>query len=49
MSGTALTEFGMFPSGTTSTGSLWNREGFAGVNFDGTTELQVQITYKYIL
>ena len=49
MSGTAMTEFGMFPSGTTSTGSLWNREGFAGVNFDGTTELQVQITYKYIL
>jgi hypothetical protein len=41
---TNITEFGLFPSGPTATGSLWVREGFNGINFDGTAELQIQIT-----
>ena len=46
MSGTLLTEFGMFTEGTTVTGSLWSKDGFAPVTFDGTNELQVQLTYE---
>jgi len=44
MSGLSLTEFGMFTYLTG--GSLWNREGFTAVSFDGTNELQVQLTYQ---
>ena len=44
MSGLGLTEFGMFTLATG--GSLWNREGFSAVTFDGTNELQVQLIYK---
>ena len=44
MSGLNLTEFGMFTYLTG--GSLWNREGFTAVSFDGTNELQVQLTYQ---
>ena len=39
MSGLSLTEFGLFQSGASSTGSLWAREAFAGITFDGTNEL----------
>jgi len=46
MSGTQLREFGAFSTGTANTGSLWNREGFAAVNFDGTNELEVEISYE---
>ncbi len=46
ISGLVLTEFGMFTSGAAETGSLWNREGFSSVTFDGTNELQVQLTYE---
>lgn len=42
ISGTLLTEFGIKVSG----GDVWNREGFASVEFDGTNELQIQITYE---
>ena len=41
MSGIALTEFGLFASGAVSTGSLWLREGFPSVTFDGSLELQL--------
>ncbi len=46
MSGINLKEFGMFSTSTSNAGSAWNREGFAGVDFDGSNELQVQITYE---
>ena len=46
ISGTVLREFGVFsPS---SGGTPWNREGFTGVTFDGTNELQIQITYQIV-
>ena len=48
MSGTTLTEFGVFISGTAGVGECWSREGFAGIEFDGTNELQIQISYKII-
>jgi hypothetical protein len=43
MSGTDLTEFGLFDvaSGTGFPGSVWQREGFGSVAFDGTNELQI--------
>lgn len=44
MSGLTLREFGV--SSESSGGTLWNREEFAGVTFDGTQELQVQVRYK---
>lgn len=46
MSGTNLKEFAMFTSATDNIGSCWNREGFQGVNFDGTNELQIQLTFE---
>ena len=49
MSGTTLKEFGVFISGTgTAVGKAWSREGFAAVEFDGTNELQIQVSYKII-
>jgi len=42
MSGTTLTEIGQFSSGAANTGSAWLIEGFGGVNFDGSNELQVE-------
>lgn len=43
MSGISLTEFGLFDqaSGTGFPGSLWQREGFGAITFDGTNELQI--------
>ena len=41
MSGTTLREVGL--AHLSSGGKLWLREGFAGVEFDGTNELQVEI------
>ncbi len=46
MSGTNLKEFAMFTESIDDTGSCWNREGFTGVDFDGTNELQVQVNYE---
>ena len=46
VSGLQLTEFGMFTSGAFDVGSCWNREGFSSISFDGTNELQVQLTYE---
>ena len=51
MSGTAaLTEFGLFDiaSGTGFTGSVWLREGFPGITFDGTNELQILSTLQVL-
>jgi len=46
MSGTTLKEFGMFTESVASTGSCWNREAFAGVEFDGSNELQIQLKFE---
>lgn len=46
MSGISFQEFGMFTPSGISTGSLWNRECFTAVQFDGTNDLQVQLTYS---
>ena len=45
MSGIALSEFGTFTESVSNTGSLWNREQFTAVTFDGTNDLQVQLTF----
>ena len=44
MSGISLREFGLLASGASLTGSVWAREAFSAVTFDGTQELQ--ITYS---
>jgi len=46
VSGLSLTETGMFTESVISTGSLWNREQFTAVTFDGTNDLQIQLTYS---
>lgn len=46
MSGTKLTEFGIFTTGLSLAGSLCSREGFAIIEFDGTNELRTEITYE---
>jgi len=46
MSGTLLKEFGVFPSGPATTGSLWQREGLSSVTFDGSNELKIEITWE---
>ena len=46
MSGIALTEFGMIPSGATTTGSIWSRTGLPAITFDGTNELRIEETWE---
>ncbi len=48
MSGTHLTEFGLFISGPIFTGSVLQRESFGSIVFDGTAELQVLATVEVI-
>lgn len=48
LSGANLTEFGIYPSGALGVGSLWSREAFNAINFDGSVELQIQVVYKVI-
>jgi len=48
MSGVALTEFGLYISGPVNVGSVWFREAFGSVTFDGTNELQVTVTGEVI-
>lgn len=50
MSGITLTEFGLFDqaSGTGFPGSVWQREGFGSVAFDGTNELQIISTLQVL-
>ena len=42
MSGITLREFGVKASG----GTMWSAEGFPPVTFDGSIELQVQVTWE---
>lgn len=44
MSGTNLREFGLKKSGLSNT--VWNREGFTTINFDGTNEVQIQVSVQ---
>jgi len=46
MSGTILREFGVVHSGAGVTGSIWQRESFASITFDGTNELKIAITWE---
>ncbi len=48
MSGTNLTEFGLLASGPAGVGSLWQREAFGSIVFDGTNELQITSTIEVI-
>lgn len=48
MSGTTLTEFGLIASGPSLVGSIWQREGFGSIVFDGTNELQILTTIEVI-
>jgi len=48
MSGIDLTEFGLIGSGTGITGSVWQREAFGSIVFDGTNELQILSTIEII-
>jgi len=47
MSGIKLMEFGIFGS-SVANGSvnMYNREGFGSLTFDGTNDLQVQVTFE---
>lgn len=49
MSGTILTEFGMLGSHTGTTGSIWQRETFGSIAFDGTNELQILSTFEVLI
>ena len=44
MSGRTLTEFGIFSPA--SAGTCWNREAFGSIIFDGTSELQIQLSFQ---
>ena len=46
MSGINLREFGLFDNQANGSGTMWCREGFDTITFDGTNELQIQITFE---
>ena len=46
LSGLQITEFGVFHTSGVSTGSLFNREGFPAITFDGGQELQIEISFE---
>ena len=50
MSGIELQEFGLHHTGsaTNFTGSIWSREGFGSITFDGTNELQILSTLQVL-
>lgn len=48
MSGIQLTEFGLFASGASAVGSIWFREGFGQITFDGTNEIQIVSTINIL-
>ena len=49
MSGITLGEFGVGTGSTIGVQDLWNRENIPGTEFDGSNELQIQVTYRYFL
>jgi len=46
MSGVNLTEFGIAGSQAKGTNDLWLREGFSAITFDGSNELQINISFE---
>lgn len=46
LSGLQVSEFGIFHTSGIATGSLWNRESFPPITFDGTQELQVELQFE---
>lgn len=48
MSGIHLTEFGLLASGPSHIGSVWQRESFGSIVFDGTQELQLISTLEVL-
>lgn len=46
MSGILLKEFGIGQVVTKGTNDLWNREAFPTITFDGTNELQIDVTFE---
>lgn len=48
MSGVQLTEFGLIPSGTALTGSLWSRDVIPSLTFDGTNELRIDAVWEQL-
>jgi hypothetical protein len=46
MSGLSFAEFGMFTQSGAYIGSLWSRNCFDALEFDGTNDLQIQLTYS---
>jgi len=46
MSGVQLAEYGLFASGTAGVGSIWFRESFSHLTFDGTNELELSATIE---
>lgn len=46
MSGVFLKEFGVGGSILKGVNDLWVREGFPSITFDGTNELQVEVTFQ---
>jgi len=49
ISGTnSVKEFGQFVSGTVGNGSTWIADGFTGITFDGTNELQIETTVNVL-
>ena len=48
ISGLLMTEFGLFNTTTQNSGSIWQREAFNAVTFDGTNELQLITTLEVV-
>ena len=48
LSGLSIQEFGICASGTDLTGSMWSRNIFEGVTFDGTSEMRILETWQVI-
>lgn len=46
MSGLKFMEFGLFASGASNVGSVWQRETLGSITFDGTNELQIISTLQ---
>lgn len=46
LSGTSISEFGVIPSGTGLTGSIWSHTVFPSIIFDGTNELRIEETWE---
>jgi len=46
LSGLTIKEFGVIPSGTLLTGSIWSHATFPGILFDGSNELRVEENWE---